>query len=618
MNSLIRVCCISNRMRSMRPDMCLDHALHAIEEMRENQPDILLLPTFALTSAGCGSLFDNILLLDSAKTALDELCFATADLRCYVVAGLVVDDWGKTAPVCAVLYRGEVVGLVPADQGAMMRFDGRYSDKVLPEGTVFGMGNCRFTVFSCAPDKLLLRTADIMHSGCDLVLCPSCAPVYAGYISEVRRAARLMSKTLGCAVALCNGGTGDTSSPYLFNGFVGIYECGEEMRFVSHKNTDTETNADSVIADIDMDVIGSQKQGGVYVKPYRCEETPGGKSGILRRIPQNPFMNCPNRDAYVGDLFALQVSSLMSRMVNSGIAHLIIGVSGGLDSTLALLVAARAMDSLRLPRENIHAVTMPGFGTSERTLKNAQGLMSGLGCEVKEVSIRKACHQHLEDIGHSPTVEDVTFENAQARERTQILFDMANMLDALVLGTGDLSEAALGWCTFGGDHLAGYNVNVCLTKNLIRAVVKYAAESDQLCNTEVCGILVDILETPVSPELLPAVGGVISQKTEDILGKYDLHDFFTYYLVKYGFRPAKLFRYACVAFGSQISSAEIKEKLRLFLKRFFGAQFKRSCAPDAASITEVNLLGQQFQMPSDASCKAFLDEVEQITLAGEE
>lgn len=612
MNSLIRVCCISNRMRSMRPDTCLNHALRAIEEARESAPDVLLLPSFALISAGCGSLFENILMLDSAKTALDELCFATADLHCYVVAGLVVDDWGKPAPVCAVLYRGAVVGLVPADKGVCMRFDGIYSDKVLPAGTVFGMGNCRFTVLSCAPDKLMLHTAEILRTGCDLVLCPSCAPIYAGYVSDVRRVARFVSKSLGCAVALCNGGTGDTSSPYLFGGFAGIYECGEEIRFTSHKNADIHTNGDMVLADIDIDIIGSQKTGGVYNRPYRCEEVADSKSGILRRISQNPFMNCPNRDAYIADLFALQVSSLMSRMVNSGISDVVLGVSGGLDSTLALLVAVRATDCLGLPRSNIHTVTMPGFGTSDRTHQNAQGLMTGLGCDTREISIQMSCHQHFVDIGHDPLTHDVTYENAQARERTQILFDLANMLGALVLGTGDLSEEALGWCTFGGDHLAGYNVNVCLTKNMIRAAVKYVAESDQLGSLDVCGILTDILDTPVSPELLPAVDGNITQKTEDILGKYDLHDFFTYYLVKYGFRPTKLFRYACVAFGPQLGPVEIREKLLLFIKRFFGSQFKRTCAPDAASITEVNLLGAQFQMPSDASCKAFLEEAQQL------
>lgn len=611
MNSLIRVCCISNRVRSMRPDECLDSICNAIDEVRESSPDIIVLPSFALTSAGCGSLFHNIALLDSAKNALDELRLITADMPCFVIAGLVIDDWNKPAPVCAVLHKGELIGFVPAEKSVTMQFDGEYSDKVLPPNTVFSVGGCRFTVLSCTPDKLTLKTADILASGCDLVLCPSCAPIYAGYISDVRRAVRLISKSLGCAIALCNGGTGDTSSPHLFGGFAGIYECGDEMRFIAHKNADPETYADIVTADIDLDIIGSQKLGGVYVKPYYTIDVEETKKGILRRIPQNPFLNYSNRDAYISELFALQVSSLMNRLQNSGIQRVVLGISGGLDSTLALLVSARAIACMGLPASNILAVTMPGFGTTDRTYQNALSLIELLGCECREIPIKEACLQHFKDIGHNPDIHDVTYENAQARERTQILLDLANQNGGLVVGTGDLSEEALGWCTFGGDHLANFNVNVCLTKNMVRAAVKYAADSDLFDGKEIRSILKDILNTPVSPELLPADNnGEIVQKTEDILGKYDLHDFFTYYFIKYGFRPVKLYRYACVAFGTQLDAEDIKDKLVLFIKRFFGGQFKRSCAPDAASITETNLLGVNFYMPSDASCKALLEELE--------
>lgn len=627
MNSLIRVSCVSNRVQTMRPDICLEYSLSAIDDLRENAPDIILLPSFALTSASCGGLFQNSALLDSAKTALDELCLATADLPSYLIAGLVIDDWSKSAPVCAVLYRGEVVGYVPSQPAPFMKFDGAYSERVLPFGTVFGVGRCRFTVLSCAPDQLALKTAEIQASGCDLVLCPSCTPLYAGYISDVRRLARLVSKSLGCALALCNGGTGDTSSPHLFGGFAGIYECGEEMRFVTHKNADCDISADIVTADIDIDIIASQKLGGIYVAPHHMEEAAAGKKGILRRIPQNPFLNCPNRDAYISELFALQVSSLMSRLQNSGMERVVLGISGGLDSTLALLVASRAMECLGLPAANIYAITMPGFGTTDRTYRNALGLMQKLGCSCAEISIEAACTQHFKDIEQDSSLHDITYENAQARERTQILFDISNQVNGLVLGTGDLSEAALGWCTFGGDQLAGYNVNVCLTKNMVRAAVKYVADSGTYPQgaappqsmggggspAAIPVILYDILNTPVSPELLPAAGGKAAQHTEEILGKYDLHDFFTYYFVKYGFRPVKLYRYACVAFGSQVEPAEIKARLSLFLKRFFISQFKRSCAPDAASITETNLLGVHFYMPSDAGCQALLAELDEIT-----
>ena len=616
MNSLIRVSCISNRVSVANPQKCLEHIVAAIDELRPTTPDIIVLPSFALTSAGCGSLLSNIALLDCAKTALSELCLATADLACYIIAGLVIDDWCKPAPVCAVLYMGSVLGYVPAEASAGMKFDGKYSENVLPEGTVFGMGRCRFTVCSVAPQKLMLKTSAMLSTGCDLIICPSATPIYAGFISEVRRTSRMVSKALGCALAVCNGGTGETSHPHLFGGFAGIYECGDEMRFVAHKNADIELDADVITADIDIDIVASQKKGGVYTAPYACADAEAGKKGILRRILQEPFLNCQNREAYISELFALQVSSLMSRLKNTGLNRIVIGVSGGLDSTLALLVAARAVQCLNLPMQNICGITMPGFGTTDRTYSNAVELIEALGCEKREISIKEACLVHFKDIGQEENCHDVVYENSQARERTQILFDVANKLNALVLGTGDLSEEALGWCTFGGDHLAGYNVNVCLTKNMIRATVGYVADSNMFAKGETpkaVGVLLrDILDTPVSPELLPTEGGETTQKTEEILGKYDLHDFFTYYFVKYGFRPTKLYRYACVAFGTQLEPEEIKAKLQMFLKRFFGAQFKRSCAPDAAAITEVNLLSSHFTMPSDANCKALLAELEGV------
>lgn len=611
MNSLIRIACVSNRVSPLNPRRSLAHVLAALEEVRGSSPDIIVLPSFALTSASCGGLFGNIALLDGAKTALEELCLATADMPSYVIAGLVIDDWGKPAPVCAVLYSGRVMGYVPADAGEM-RFDGRYSDNILPQGTVFGMGKCRFTVFAVPPEQLVLKTADILHTGCDLVICPSAAPVYVGYISEARRAAKVVSRALGCAVALCNGGTGETSHPQVYAGFAGIYECGDEMRFTAHKIADSANDADTVTADIDIDIIASQKKGGVYVPPHACADVEPGKKGIMRRISQNPFIDAAHKDAFIAEVFGLQASSLMSRLQNTGLTRIVIGVSGGLDSTLALLVAAKAMECLKLPALNICGITMPGFGTTDRTYNNALALMDALGCTKAEIPIKEACLVHFRDIEQDEDCHDTTYENAQARERTQVLFDVANRLGALVLGTGDISEEALGWCTFGGDHLAGYNVNVCLTKNMVREAVRYVACGGVLAGEggEAPHILRDILDTPVSPELLPPSGGVTTQKTEEILGKYDLHDFFLYYFVKYGFRPSKLYRYACMAFGAQAEPEEIKERLRQFLKRFFAAQFKRSCAPDAAALTEVNLLGTRFTMPSDASCAALLEELD--------
>ena len=278
----------------------------------------------------------------------------------------------------------------------------------------------------------------------------------------------------------------------------------------------------------------------------------GGKRGLLRPVRPDPYLpeDPAAADAYLDELFSMQTASLAARLQNTGLSRMVVGVSGGLDSTLALLVSAAAADALDLPRENVVAVTMPGFGTSDRTYFNALSLIEHLGATGRDISIKAAVLQHFEDIGHDPAKKNTTYENAQARERAQILLDLANAVGGLVVGTGDLSEEALGWSTFAGDHISNYNVNVCITKTMIRRMVDYIARAELL--GDAAEVLRDILDTPVSPELLPPdAAGNIQQKTEDILGPYALHDFFLYYLVKYGFRPSKLYYYACVAFSGR-------------------------------------------------------------------
>ena len=309
-----------------------------------------------------------------------------------------------------------------------------------------------------------------------------------------------------------------------------------------------------------------------------------------------------------GNLGLFVYGMLERLLIPTGLHHLVLGVSGGLDSTLALLVCHEALKQLDLPSKNLMAITMPGFGTSDRTYYNALSLISALGAQNRDISIKASVLQHFEDIGHDPSLRDVTYENAQARERTQILMDVANSCRGIVVGTGDMSEDALGWCTFGGDHLANYNVNVCLTKTMIRRMVTF------LCSRfddEVGSILRDIVDTPVSPELLPPdESGKIQQKTEDILGSYELHDFFLYYLLRCSFPPRKLYYYACVAFSGQFSASYILEKLKVFLNRFFAGQFKRSCTPDSADITEVCL--SRCPIPSDCSPQALLSDLADI------
>lgn len=362
-------------------------------------------------------------------------------------------------------------------------------------------------------------------------------------------------------------------------------------------------------ADLDADIILSQKRPSLLQTEPLGKHILNKKAGLLRDVRQNPYLpaDCRKQIPVIEELFDLQVRALAGRMQNTGIQKTVIGCSGGLDSTLALLVASCAMRRLGLPQGNIIAITMPGFGTTDRTYQNALKLIDGIGAEKREISIADSILQHFSDIGQNSEKHDITYENAQARERTQILFDVANMEGALVIYTGDLSEAALGWCTFGGDQFANFNVNVCVTKTMARLAVEYLSGSAQF--VDVSDILKDILLTPISPELLPDSGG---QHTEEILGDYILHDFYLYYFTRYNMPPSKLYEYACRAFGGDYTPAEINRTLTMFIKRFFAGQFKRSSAPETAAISPVCLAPSCFTFPSDASSEFLLQELRSV------
>ena len=315
---------------------------------------------------------------------------------------------------------------------------------------------------------------------------------------------------------------------------------------------------------------------------------------------------------YFDDILEIQAEGLAKRLTHAGVTKSVIGVSGGLDSTLALLSVVKTYDKLGLSRDNIVGITMPGFGTTGRTYNNSIKLMGMLGITVKEISIAKSVLQHFEDIGHDPKVHDVTYENSQARERTQILMDYANRINGMVIGTGDLSELALGWCTYNGDHMAMYGVNAGIPKTLVQAVVRWASEN--YGDAELQTILKDVVDTPVSPELLPTTeNGELVQVTEDVVGPYVLHDFFLYYALKYGFTPSKIFYLARYAFKNEFSDKEILKWMKIFFRRFFTQQFKRSCMPDGPKVVSVSLSPRaNWRMPSDASYAAWMKEIEEL------
>lgn len=587
MNQQIRVATASNKISIGSPKSSADAILSVIQGLCDVNPDILLFPLGALTGGQCGDLLKNPTIIDECEAALLKVANATKKLNCIILIGttVMINKYPQTA--VAVLCCGEIL-------------------KMLVKGScdVFMVGSGTFSVYFDGIESLPLNLERLLKQGTDLILIPSYTGATALSVEHDIATYKTISEWTASAVAVTNGGIGDTSFPLISKGYAGIFECGNTAAF----SQSFDTSCVSVF-DIDLDIIQSTKQN-MKLPFFNGEVTTSissnPKTFMMRTLDTMPYLPSQKlkQAAYLDDLFKLQSAALARRTQNIGVKKLIIGVSGGLDSTLALLVAACTCDMLKLPRKNIVAVTMKGMGTSTTTYDNAHLLMSQIGTTILDIPIKSAVLSHLEQIGHPADLYDVTYENAQARERTQILFDLANMNGGIVVGTGDLSESALGFCTFGGDQLASFNVNNCLTKTVIRMLVERLAQTIFVNSAKV---LTEILNTPISPELLPTDElGEISQKTEEILGEYELHDFFLYYFIKYNFCPQKLLEFATVAFIQKYTADYIKEKLQIFLKRFISSQFKRSTAIDSAAITEVNL--NFHSIPSDIGTSSILSD----------
>ena len=621
MNSVVRVCCCVNRISSGNPQFCRESISDLLEETHSLCADISLFPRLSLLPPSSGALLHSSAVAAQCEEALDQLRVACAQQDGCIIVGLVKRFFGKPMDVIAVIQNGEVLAYLPAaGYGSLSSADpieGYFpseEDSALKGwDTVFGCGELKFCICPCPVNDLPLHLPRLCKTGCHAVLVPCYEPVNAQTAQQESELLHALSESFGIAIVLVRGGQGDTSCPLAFQGHAAIYECGEPLADVTGQAVHPSAHAlesFSICRDLDCDILSACQRFSRATPPQILLGETSGKKGLLRPVREDPFLpeNSADADRYLDDLFRLQVQSLVARVTNTGLHRLVLGVSGGLDSTLALLVCHQALAELELPADHLIAVTMPGFGTTDRTYYNALSLISSLGAQNRDISIKASVLQHFEDIGHDPSVRDVTYENAQARERTQILFDLANGCRGLVVGTGDMSEDALGWCTFGGDHLASYNVNVCLTKTMIRKMVTYLCPRYE---EQISSVLHDIVDTPVSPELLPPdESGKIQQKTEDILGSYRLHDFFLYYLLRYNFPPRKLYYYACLAFSEEFSASYILDKLKVFLNRFFSGQFKRSCSPDSADITPVCL--SQYPIPSDCSAQALLSDLSDI------
>ena len=601
--------------------------------------EIICFPELSLTSYSCGDLFFQQTLLDEVEITLIHLMNFTRSMSVIAIIGLPVAYRGGLMNCAAVLQKGKILGLVPKTFLPNYKefYEKRWFVSALdaPEGEVLICGqkvlisarqifktpNCTFGIELCedlwAP---IPPSSALALQGADIIFNLSADTDSAGKYEYLRSLVCQQSARCLAGYVFAGCGFGESSQDVVFSGKAFICENGTLLQEgPRHMLEDF-----MVCSEIDVEYLRSERRKNTTFNTsasllkrepaYITVESAGllmqDDIELTRPVNPHPFIPAegPLRDERCEDIFSIQCEGLAKRVVHTNCETVVVGISGGLDSTLALLVCAKTFDRLGRSRRGILGITMPGFGTSDRTYTNALKLMEQLGITIREINIKKACLQHFQDIYHNPETHDVTYENSQARERTQILMDIANMSNGLVIGTGDLSELALGWATYNGDHMSMYGVNASVPKTLVRHLVHWVATTN--ADEATRNILLDIIDTPISPELIPAdEEGNIQQKTEDLVGPYELHDFFLYHILRNSYRPSKIFFLARRAFEDSYSDAEIKKWLTTFYRRFFAQQFKRSCLPDGPKVGTISLSPRgDWRMPSDASSEAWLEE----------
>ncbi len=594
---------------------------------------VLVFPELGISGYTCADLFGQRRLVQSCEKAVSDFVSRTSGMNCTMVFGTPMRYRGRLYNCAVVSRAGSIIGIVPktylAGNGEFYEPRWFESSAALPEECVLtdyaGQKDIPFGV------RQLFRVGDSLFG---VELCqdlwspvPPCSwAALAGAQLIVNLSASnevlmkheyrklLLSSTssrLYCAYVYCSSTVGESTQDLVWAGSSLIYENGSLLA----ENERFRHGSSTIYADVDIDRIDTLRSkehcyayaGSVPEFAVRdagsAASTDFGAS-LLRHVEPHPFVPQGNTEALgvrCREILSAQTSGLVSRLEHIGCRKAVIGVSGGLDSTLALLVTALAFDCLSYPRSNIIAVTMPGFGTTQRTYGNSRTLMRLLGTDSREISIVPATRQHFSDIGQDEGVHDLSYENCQARERTQILMDLAGKEGGIVVGTGDLSELALGWCTYNGDHMSMYGVNAGVPKTLVRTLVVWAAKNRFMGNTELRDVLIDTADTPVSPELIPAAeSGEIAQKTEDLIGPYEIHDFYLYNFFRWGYTPKKLLFLAVKAFSGRYDEDTLRHWLSVFLKRFFTQQFKRSCLPDGPKVGSVTLSPRgDWRMPSD-------------------
>ena len=592
---------------------------------------VLVFPELSLTGATCGDLFATDTLLGGAQKALAAYLEATKTLDMVSVVGLPYAAHAKVYNTSAVCHAGKLLGLVTKRK---VNEDQFATAPDFIEEVVFGDENVSLgteQVFECetmpsltlaveiGEDLQSLYAPSLSHSaaGASVICHPAAMPEIAGKKPALDIILSAHTARTHTAYITSLAGDGESTTDNAFGGKKLVVENGEVIA-----ESVAFDSSELLITEIDLQRIQFDRRRANIVDPGSCHTVvPFSlevvETKLTRKIDATPFFPVAPAElaAHCERVLTVAAAGLKTRITRAWAKKIVVGISGGLDSTLALLTMARAMDALGRPRTDIVAVTMPCFGTTARTKSNATVLCEELGVDFRCVDIFDAVNVHFRDIGHDPELRDVTYENAQARERTQVLMDIANDCGGMVIGTGDLSELALGWATYNGDHMSMYGVNASIPKTLIGHVVRHCAnEAKKNGQVKVAEALFDILDTPVSPELLPAdADGKIAQKTEDLVGPYELHDFYLYYFIRYGFTPIKLYRMAKSAWGEKYEDAVLKKWLQVFFKRFFAQQFKRSCLPDGPQVGEISLSPRgSWKMPSDAASTLWLNEIENL------
>jgi NAD+ synthase (glutamine-hydrolysing) len=632
-NGFVKVAAATPDIRVADVEFNTQNIINAMEEAQKNGAKILVFPELCVTGYTCSDLFDHSVLLKASRKALLEIAENTNDKDMLVFVGAPLEVNGKLYNVAAAMNQGEIIGFTTKTflpnygefyemrqftPGPQIVREITFEGKKIPFGPQI--------LFQAEGMEELVVAAEICEDvwspippsiqaaleGATVIVNCSASDETIGKDTYRRALISGQSARLISGYIYANAGEGESTTDLVFGGHNIIAENGtilkESSRYVN----------EIIYSEIDLQRITGERRKNTTFQPldeetlvrvpFTVEET---KTFLTRTFPKKPFVPSDEqtRAQRCEEILTIQAMGLKKRLAHTNARTAVVGISGGLDSTLALLVTARAFDMLGRDKNDIIAVTMPCFGTTDRTYQNACEMSKKVGATLIEVPIADAVNVHFRDIGHDPEDHSVTYENCQARERTQVLMDIANKTWGMVIGTGDLSELALGWATYNGDHMSMYGVNASVPKTLVRHLVKYAADDTK--DEALKNVLYDVLDTPVSPELLPPKDGDIAQKTEDLVGPYELHDFFLYFMLRFGYEPSKIFRIACMTFDGEYDKETIFKWLETFCRRFFSQQFKRSCLPDGPKVGTVALSPRgDWRMPSDACVAVWMRDLE--------